>query len=172
MRLSINSILQRLVPGGPVYVRVRRTMLQIRDVSNGREISIEPILVVSGEDSVKASRLSSAPPLRTEDSTNVRRLNGFDHPRTIIFDFVVAERTLQLALAELFRERTVRPAPVLVIHPLERIEGGLTWIEKRALLELGEGSGARKVYIWEGRTLTDTEIKDPTTFSESSSTSA
>ena len=118
--LSIYSALRRLVAGGPVYVRVSSKRLQLRDVSNGKELSVEPILVVSGEGSVKTSRLSAAQPSAQEDSGNLRRLNGFDHPRSVVFDFVVAERTLQLALAELYGERLVKPSPVLVIQPTER----------------------------------------------------
>ena len=40
----------------------------------------------------------------------------------------------------------------------EKIEGGLTLVEQRALSELALGAGACKVFIWVGCELTDDEV--------------
>lgn len=42
-------------------------------------------------------------------------------------------------------------------------EGGLSGIELRAIRELAFGAGARKVVIWEGKTLTDNEVIEKAT---------
>ena len=86
-------------------------------------------------------------------------LNGFDHPRSIISDFEVAEKTLQL-----FLERVNAPkkkfffVPTLIIHPLEKLEGGLTQLEARAFEDLGYRAKANKVFVWNGRELKDEEL--------------
>lgn len=88
-------------------------------------------------------------------------VNGFDHPRSIIGDFEAAEKTLELFLAEVdCRQYRFTPyAPYKVIlHPLEKLDGGLTTTEKRALQDMAYRVRARKVMVWEGRLLTDQEI--------------
>ena len=48
--------------------------------------------------------------------------------------------------------------PEIAVYPL--LEGfGLADVERRVLFELAEGAGARKAYVWEGRELTDDELR-------------
>lgn len=49
-------------------------------------------------------------------------------------------------------------SPVIIIHPMEMIDGGLSQIEERALMELASGAGARKVVVWVGHELSDQEV--------------
>lgn len=44
--------------------------------------------------------------------------------------------------------------PRLIIQPFEMIEGGLSHVEERALMEMGQIAGARKVKIYIGEKLT------------------
>lgn len=86
-------------------------------------------------------------------------LNGFDHPRSIISNFEIAEKTLQL-----FIEKVNAPkkkfffVPTLIIHPLEKLEGGLTQVEVRAFEDMGYRAKANKVFVWYGRDLKDEEV--------------
>ncbi len=92
---------------------------------------------------------------------NSYRKQVSDHPRSIIGDFEAAEKTLELFLAEVdCRQYRFTPyAPYKVIlHPLEKLDGGLTTTEKRALQDMAYRVRARKVMVWEGRLLTDQEI--------------
>ena len=45
------------------------------------------------------------------------------------------------------------------MHPMEKVEGGLTQIEERVFLEVAYGSGASKAAVWTGDQLRDEEIK-------------
>lgn len=74
----------------------------------------------------------------------------FSTVRLLIGDFTAAETCLRNALKEMnaFSAFGLRK-PRLRIHPKERIEGGLSEIERRVLLELGKGTGARGVEIVE-----------------------
>ena len=76
----------------------------------------------------------------------------FSNQRLLVADFAVAERLLQRAIAELLPTRLLRLSrpPRLLIQPLERLEGGLSQVEERILLELGLGCGARKVRLHMG----------------------
>jgi rod shape-determining protein MreB len=46
----------------------------------------------------------------------------------------------------------------VVIHPLEKIEGGLSQVEERLFHELAVGAGASKVVVWAGAPLSDAEV--------------
>ena len=80
----------------------------------------------------------------------------FSHKRSLVGDFTSAEKLLKTLVKE------VRQGLVLnvqmVIHPMERIEGGLSQIEERALHELAIGAGAMRVVVWIGDPLDDLQV--------------
>ena len=71
----------------------------------------------------------------------------FSTQRLLIGEFPEAEATFKRALADTWRERWLRAAPVMLMHPLEKLEGGLAGVERRALIELALGQGARRAAI-------------------------
>lgn len=85
----------------------------------------------------------------------------FSHPRLLVADFASAERTLKQAIDTLLPKGFLglRLAPRLLIQPMERLEGGLTALEQRVLLELGHGCGARTLRIHVGDELSDAEVE-------------
>jgi rod shape-determining protein MreB len=91
------------------------------------------------------------------DGQSVDRMapQPFSHPRTLLGNFVNAEAFLKSLVAEMKGGFLFKPA--MLIHPLERIEGGLTQIEERAFEELGRGAGASKVKVWCGAALSDAD---------------
>lgn len=80
-------------------------------------------------------------------------INPFCHPRSFVADFYVAEKLLQHGLNQLQTSKFFKPAPRIIMHQLEKTEGGLTNIEERVLRELALGSGARDVVIYVGAKL-------------------
>ena len=80
----------------------------------------------------------------------------FSHPRTLLANFNNAEFFLKPLVAEVKGRFLLKPH--MLIHPLERIEGGLTQIEERAFQELAIGAGAAKVKVWSGAPLSDAEV--------------
>lgn len=82
----------------------------------------------------------------------------FEHPRIVISDFVCASKLFQYGLHQLTRFKWISPSPVLIIHSVMELAGGLSEIENRALLELEESAGARKTLIHCGKTLSDQEV--------------
>ena len=80
---------------------------------------------------------------------------SFSHPRALIGNFSHAEQLLR----KLSKQMGGFTAPQAVIHPLERIEGGLTQIEDRCLRELAlGGANARKAVVHVGPQLGDAEV--------------
>lgn len=80
---------------------------------------------------------------------------AFSNQRLLVADFAAAQQLLQRGIAELLAHRFLRLSrpPQLLIQPLERLEGGLSQVEERILLELGLGGGARKVRLHLGAEL-------------------
>jgi hypothetical protein len=48
----------------------------------------------------------------------------------------------------------------ILVHPVERIDGGLTEIEERAFVELAIGAGASRARVWIGHALTDAQVPE------------
>ena len=86
---------------------------------------------------------------KRETSSKITITNPFQHPRSFIGDFFLAEKIIQHGVFEIHKSR-IRPAPRIIMHQLEKTEGGLTSIEDRVLRELAVGDGAREVVIYLG----------------------
>ena len=95
--------------------------------------------------------------MRGKPDVNV--VNPFDHPRLVVGDFTVGEKLLQHALRSLFKAKWAPRILEGLMHPERDMEGGLTQVEYRAVRELGENAGCRKVAVHEGRALTMEEVK-------------
>jgi rod shape-determining protein MreB len=79
----------------------------------------------------------------------------FSHPRTLVGNFTVADALLKSLIAE---AKSGFLKPDIVIHPMERVEGGLSEVEERVFHELALGAGGSRVVVWVGPALTDSEV--------------
>ncbi|MBX9914788.1 MAG: hypothetical protein K2Y25_12925 [Pseudomonadaceae bacterium] len=84
---------------------------------------------------------------------------AFSNVRLLVADFSAAQQVLKQALSRLQPRRWLTLPPSLLIQPLERLEGGLSMIEERILLELGMGCGARRVRLHVGAELDDVGVR-------------
>ena len=149
----ILKFIRGLLTGGPYYLRINRDRVSVRNVSTGDVVEVTPKLGLDSSDTI----LSVGDPV---DPSAVRVLMPFQHPRILIEDFTGGERIVQYAIRKLFGTGVIRPSPIVVVHPDLELDGGLTQIEARALREMVEGAGARRVYLHYGRLLTDKEVRD------------
>lgn len=96
------------------------------------------------------------------ESTVSEEHAAFSHPRSLIGQFVEGQQALTRALAKAYPTKLLTRRPRMVIHAKELIEGGLTQIEERALMEMGLGAGAVKVKIWQGADLSPQQLEEIT----------
>lgn len=143
-----------------MYVRIWKNRISVRDVRTGEQFNDEPLIAFENGPRKKVVAVGREARREATSRADLNIGNGFDHPRSILGDFVLAEKALRHAFGQLYKERYFQPSPVVVMHPIEKLDGGLTDIERRALLELAEGAGARKAYVWTGRELTDGELRE------------
>lgn len=90
--------------------------------------------------------------------SNIRVLNPFKHNRSFVADFMCAEKILQHGMYTLHKSK-IKPSPRVIVHQLEKTDGGLTDIEERVLRELALGAGAREVVIYLGSKI-NTNVED------------
>ncbi|QDO83748.1 rod shape-determining protein MreB [Shewanella psychropiezotolerans] len=132
------------------YIQIWEKRIKVTDVDTGNCFDEKPYLAIEtksdGAKIVKAVGNSAD----MGNSSTIKVVNPFSHPRCLFSDFYVAEKVLQHVIKTLHGKAFVSASPKIIIHPMEKIEGGLTMIEKRAFRELGHGAGAMEVVIYTG----------------------
>ena len=85
---------------------------------------------------------------------------NFTTKRLLVGDFSAAQDCLSKAIKRLAPKKLfTRKTAAVVMHPMEMYEGGLSEVEERILNELAFSSGAIKVAMHTGATLTAKEAK-------------
>jgi len=92
------------------------------------------------------------------ENKTIENVGEFSHPRMLIGKFKEAVKLLSHALKLAYPAKFLKPNLILIIHPKETLEGGLSEIEERVLMEMGLEAGARQVKIWQGHDLSRDEI--------------
>lgn len=90
----------------------------------------------------------------------------YDHPRSILNQFHIAETALSQLLS-MQKQPWYDKNPLLLLQVSEPYEGGLTFVEQRALLELGYNAGARQIWLFDDKGTwlnTDQPTKKPSAF--------
>lgn len=81
----------------------------------------------------------------------------FTTRRLLIGEFIPAETCLRRAVKEISGFRLFQPSTVMILHPMDMMEGGASSVEKKVFLDLTFGAGARDVIFWFGNELSATE---------------
>ncbi len=143
-----------------LYVRIEPEEITVTHAESGYHFSETPVLAIESKNGKAVILAVGQEALALSSRPNVTINYGFRHPRTLLADFTIAERTLKYLVKKAQPKTFFLAAPILVIHPLALLEGGLTQLEIRAFCELGAMAGARKVYIWVGKELTTAELTE------------
>ncbi|WP_415891751.1 hypothetical protein ACMXYN_10350 [Neptuniibacter sp. PT8_73] len=73
--------------------------------------------------------------------------NPFSHPRMLLADVIAAQELLKLVFNK--TKSSVIFSPIVIIQPMEKLEGNLTYLERREFKSLAINSGAKEAYIYE-----------------------
>jgi rod shape-determining protein MreB len=136
--------------GSLYYVQIWEKKLKITESPSGRIVEEVPFVAVRTEEDGKKVIEAVGNNAKLAVGPNVSVLNSFSHPRVLFSDFTVGEKLLAYFFKEMNEGKFFALSPVVIIHPMEKTEGGLTGIECRAFQELAEGAGAREAFIHEG----------------------
>jgi len=142
-----------------IYVQIWENRIKVTDTQTGEVYDEAPLVAI--ETNSKGQKIISAVGNEVKSmvpSSEIQIINPFSHPRALLNDFLVAEKLLQHAFHLLFCKKTLSPAPLVVMQPMEKIEGGLTMIERKAFTEMALGAGAREVALHQGSELSVSNI--------------
>jgi len=107
---------------------------------------------------IRRNQVSVRHPKSQRDVT-LQAAKPFTTTRLLVGDLLAAHETFVAAIKAALPASWWRPSPVVVVHPLEMIEGGLSEVEERLLKEVFLGLGAAKVIVWIGPELSDAEVR-------------
>jgi len=133
--------------GTTLYVQIWENRIKVSDVMTSKVFDEKPLVELG------ASKKNVTPVVAFGNEAGINAINPFSHPRVLFSDFNVGEKLLQLIFNKILGGHFFSPSPAVVIHPMEKTEGGLTLIEIRAFRELGLGAGARDVVVYQGKPL-------------------
>lgn len=150
------SLLARLSPC--FYVQIRASRLTVTNTTTGERWDQAPLLALESNAKGGKTVLTIGDEAKKRVDAGIEVVNPFTHPRTLISDFSLAEKLLQEVFKAMSKNRLMPASPAVIMHPLEKLEGGLTQIEIRAMRELALGAGARDVLVREGSDLTGRNI--------------
>ncbi len=143
-----------------IYIRLRASEIYLLHVESGSELSLPPEIAIdvsNGKKTIVAVGLEVKEAKKLKPSIKI--FNGFEHPRTLIADFTMAELTLKYCFRKLMNKSLFAPSPVVIFHPLESDEGGYTQVELRAFEELCNQAGARRTFIRDGAKLSKEQLQ-------------
>ncbi|CAG1770974.1 hypothetical protein BAC3_01462 [uncultured bacterium] len=142
-----------------VYIRLSIEYLSVLQVESNILFSDQPWVAIKEYKGKRQIISYGKLALTIKDNPDIKIINGFKHPRTIIADFNIAELAMTYSVKQVFKHRKYCPSPIIIIHPMDEWEGGLTPVEIRALRELCCMAGARAVYCWQGLELSKNELE-------------
>jgi len=80
----------------------------------------------------------------------------FSTERLLVGNFTAAQTLLKKGLRIVIGKKLFSLS--IIMHPMEKIDGGLSQVEERVLKDLAIIAGAQKVEVWVGHELTDDEV--------------
>lgn len=146
----IVNIIKKLF-SGTVYVQLREDRIKISHIEEKSVYDQRPYIAIDRSNPKKEvihAIGNDAYNLRSDKNFAVS--NPFSHPRVLVGSFVKAEKILMHGIVMVHKPRRITPSPVVIVHPMEKLEGGITDIECRVYRELALGAGAREVHLHVG----------------------
>lgn len=147
-------MLEKILPklSTTLYVQIWENRIKVTDINTGKIFDEKPLLAIEVTDKGQ-SAVAVGNDASMAVGDNIKVTNPFSHPRVLIADFTMGEKLLQNIFQILHHKKWLAASPLVVIHPMEKLEGGLTMVEHRVLLELAAGAGAREVTVYTGSEL-------------------
>jgi rod shape-determining protein MreB and related proteins len=155
--IMIRRLINKL--GSTIYVQIWENRIKVTDTQTGEVYDEAPLVAI--ETNPKGQKIIAAVGNEVKSivpSSEMQIVNPFSHPRALLNDFFVAEKLLQHAFHLLLGKKFISPTPLVVIQPMEKLEGGLTMIERKAFTEMALGAGAREVALHQGSELLASNI--------------
>ena len=147
----INKLLSKI--DSTFYVQIWKNRIKVTNIKTGKVFDEKPLVAVF-EDEKKIKKIEAiGNNAALSVGKNITVTNPFNHERSLLSNFVIGEKLLQHIFNELTESRIFGIRPNVVMHPMEKLDGGLTDIEVNALKDMSIGAGARNTVVYQGSEL-------------------
>ena len=133
-----------------LYIQIWEKRIRAVDILTGDTFDEKPIVALETNSKGLVTIKAVGYKATVMSGNAISIINPFSHERTLLSDFTLAERLLRYIFQKLHKGKLLRTSPTVVIHPMEKLEGGLTMIEDRAFRELALSAGARETVLYLG----------------------
>jgi rod shape-determining protein MreB len=112
----------------PIYIQIWENRILVTNIDDQIIFDEKPLIAI--EKNNKNQEIIAAIGNDAEHDKNSRTIsNPFSHPRILVKDFIKAEKIIQHAIQTVHKNTILKLTPQVVIHPMERLDGGITDIE-------------------------------------------
>jgi rod shape-determining protein MreB len=147
--VSILLSLFKKILADDLLIELSENLVSIKSLSSKTSFELEPYIAL--EKSTKGDIIKAiGSEAKHLSSSKIKVLNPFKHSRSFVGNFVAAEKILRHGVLSM-SDSKIKFSPRVVIHQLEKTEGGLTDIEEKVLRELALGAGASEVVLYIGQ---------------------
>ncbi len=96
--------------------------------------------------------------LEKEITINRTAVNKFSNPRMLLADFRNAQALIRDILDEIYSRKRITPSFKVLLQPMEKLEGGISSVERCSYNDLAMHIGAKYVYIHETQEILDDSL--------------
>jgi len=135
-----------------LIIELSEKKITVREFSSDQMFEFEPVMAIEHIEEPRINaRIVKAigEEVHSLSPAGLTVINPFKHTRSFVANYEVAEKMIQYGIQKM-QKSWIRPAPRIVMHQLEKVDGGLTSVESKVLKELALGAGARKAVVYTG----------------------
>ena len=137
-----------------LYVQLWAEKIKVANLDTKEIFSEETLVAIKETDKgQKVVEAIGAQARSLEAQPNMTIIRPFSHPRLLVSDFQVAEKLMQHMVRIIHSGKFFAPSPRIIFQPMEKIEGGVTDVERRVYRELCMSAGARETIVYLGTEL-------------------
>lgn len=141
MRYKVLFVFLRSLFSNDLLIELSEQKILIKSFSSNATYDDEPWIALENINGIEIVK-GIGKEAKKLTGININIVNPFSHTRSFIGSYVLAEKIIQHGVLSIHKSK-IRPAPRIIMHQLEKTEGGLTDVEDRVLRELAVAAGAR-----------------------------
>lgn len=143
---------------GTIYAQLWENRINIVHIESQITYDQKPWIAINVDSKKQVVKAVGDEAYAMRGQPGIEVSNPFSHPRLLVNGYIKAEKLLQHGIRAVSNAKIFSPSPIVVIHPREKLAGGITDIECRLFRELALGAGAREVRLHIGEELNPSDF--------------
>jgi actin-like ATPase involved in cell morphogenesis len=143
--------------GTTIYVRFDAKRIHATNPQTLAEFNDSPVVALRGPPNGAVVVAAVGHEAEALSGPDIRRVNPFAHARVVIHEFEIAQALFRYVLQRVLPPRSLL-RPHALIQPLRALQGGISDVEERALIEAIVAAGARSGSLHIGSELSPEQV--------------